>query len=138
MAGLTLEGEESGVKGGCGTSRSPAVLWTSPLDGNPGRRGLLVQSSSPVGIHHLLQLVVEDKLGVPGRECVLSGLAPTAGPVLWPQTPDHPKVPPAQEHGREYPVCLLEAATVPPGEGLLFTLKYHLSFSFFLVLKRTL
>lgn len=93
MAGLTLEGEESGVKGGCGTSRSPAVLWTSPLDGNPGRRGLLVQSSSPVGIHHLLQLVVEDKLGVPGRECVLSGLAPTAGPVLWPPDTRPPEGP---------------------------------------------
>lgn len=29
MAGLTLEGEESGVKGGCGTSHSLAVLWTT-------------------------------------------------------------------------------------------------------------
>lgn len=35
----------------------------SPLDGDPG--------CSPVGVHHLLQLVVEDKLRVPG-ERVLS------------------------------------------------------------------
>lgn len=74
MAGLTLG---RGGGGGVGQRAAPQLSrGPSPLDGDPGR--------SPVGVHHLLQLVVEDKLRVPGERALSQQAHPdsraTGGP----------------------------------------------------------
>lgn len=55
-----------------------------------------MQRDSPIGVHHLLQLVIEYELGVPAeRVHSPDGRATSRGP----QKPDRPEVPPAQERG---------------------------------------
>lgn len=100
MAGLTLEGGKVRGQGpgegtGHGAGRhggnaSLAAPWLSrgprPPGSDPGGHGPLAQCSSPVGVHHLLQLVIEDKLGVPGESAHAQWAWPGGRPRLAPHT----------------------------------------------------
>lgn len=68
MAGLTL-----GVGGGGGGGQPAAP--SCPEDPGPWA----VTGRSPVGVHHLLQLVVEDKLRVPGKRALAQQAHPDIG-----------------------------------------------------------
>lgn len=132
MAGLTLEGGKvrgqgpgEGTGHGAGRHGGDAGLaapWLSrrprPPGSDPGGHGPLAQCSSPVGVHHLLQLVIEDKLGVPGESAHAQWARPGGGHA-WPRT-QQPEAPPAQEHPA---ARLLEAASVPLRGGLFFTVE---------------
>ena len=93
----------------------------------------VTQGSSPVGIHHLLQLVIEDKLGVPEERALPQRGHPAAGPrSVSPrnQTAWRARGPRTGEGARacvrvrvRVCVCLGKAATHPPGEELFFVLK---------------
>lgn len=126
MAGLTLG--RGGRRGEVGAAAAPRVVT--------GRRGLLAPGGSPVGVHDLLQLVVEDELRVPGGRVLSQGAHPTAAHGLGPPDTGRPQVLPARGPRRERPVCPREA--VPPGEEPSFTGKQHLSYYFLGGSERTL
>lgn len=78
MAGLTL-----GMGGGGGGGQPAAP--SCPEDPGPWA----VTGRSPVGVHHLLQLVVEDKLGVPGKRALAQQAHPDIGATRSPTSPEH-------------------------------------------------
>lgn len=108
MAGLTLG--RGGRRGEGGTAAAPRVVT--------GRRGLLAPGGSPVGVHDLLQLVVEDELRVPGGRALSQGAHPTAAHGPGPPDTGHPQVLPARGPGRERP-CVSAGGCPSGGRAVL-------------------
>lgn len=114
MAGLTLEKEESEVKGRGGTGHSLAVLWTTVPwmvtqgDRAPGPEQLTCRHSSPASAGRRRQT------RGPWERVGSQWTRPDSrAPRYLTTRRSHS---PGTRQGAPY-VCLLEAATIPPGKG---------------------